>query len=102
MSYTRGETYIWSDGDHLHLWSEVGMDHWPEMEAYAGKPTASGVKIPEEIADEFAVMRVAELLAMGELPAVILRALGKWSGNSGCLALERQSEQLSKLASTQA
>jgi len=98
MSYTRGETYIWSDGDHLHLWSESGMDNWPAMEAYAGKPGASGVQITEEIADEFAVMRVAELLAMGELSGAVQRALSKWSGNFGCHALERHSEHLMKLA----
>jgi hypothetical protein len=96
MSYTRGEPYIWSDGEQLHLWSESGMDGWPQMEAYAGKPKASGVQIPEVVADEFAVMRVAELLAMGNLPNVIERALGKWSGNFGCRALEAHSQQLLK------
>lgn len=97
MSYTRGHTYIWSDGEHLHIWSESGMDQWPEMEAYAGNPKASGVQLHEEIADEFAVMRVAELLKSKELSAVVERALKNWQGNTGCSALEQLSSNLIEL-----
>lgn len=67
MSYTRGSTYIWSDDEHVHLWGEAGMDDWPQMASYAGNPAASGVQISHDIADEFAVMRVAELLTLGTL-----------------------------------
>ncbi|WP_066262392.1 hypothetical protein [Hydrogenophaga flava] len=98
MAYTRGTTYIWSDSEHLHIWSERGLDHWPQMEQYQGKPSASGVQIAESIADEFAVMRFAELVASGEVEAVIARALSSWKGNTGCHALEQVAPQLARIA----
>jgi hypothetical protein len=88
MSYTRGDPYIWSDGDHLHLWSTTGRDNWQTVEGYADNPNASGVQIAEPLADEFAVMRFAELLRLGQASAAIDRALQNWSGNFGCAALE--------------
>ena len=75
MAYIKGSTYIWSDGEHLHLWSETGLDHWQSMEAYQNKPNASGVQISEESIDEFAVMRFAELVKLGTVANVIDRAL---------------------------
>ena len=99
MAYTRGEIYIWSDGTHLHLWSESGMDDWPNMERYQGNPAASGVQIPDTVADEFAVMRFAELLASGDAAAAIERTLQNGSGNFGCASLERLASQLRQLAS---
>lgn len=99
MAYTRGEIYIWSDGTHLHLWSETGMDDWPAMEGYEGNAAASGVQIPEPVADEFAAMRFAEILASGRAVDVIERTLRHWGGNFGCVALERLATQLRQLAS---
>lgn len=75
MAYIKGATYIWSDGDNLHLWSETGRDNWQSMEAYQDKPDAAGVQISERAADEFAVMRFAELVKLGTLQQVIERAL---------------------------
>jgi hypothetical protein len=97
MSYTRGETYIWSDGERLHIWSESGMDDWHEAEKYEGNPNASGVQITESIADDFAVMRFAEILKAGNAQKSIESALANWSGNSGCEALEQFAEQLRQL-----
>lgn len=88
MSYTKGSTYIWSDGGQLHLWADEGLDHWKSMDQYADKPSASGVQIPEQVADPFAVMRFAELLKSGEAAAAIDQALAQWAGNFGCSALE--------------
>ena len=88
MSYTKGSTYIWSDGEWLHLWADEGLDHWKSMEQYADKPGASGVQISERVADHFAVMRFAELLKSGETAAAIEQALAQWTGNFGCSALE--------------
>ncbi len=88
MSYTKGSTYIWSDGEQLHLWADEGMDHWQSMEQYSNKPSASGVQISEQVADQFAVMRFAELLKSGEAHAAIEQALAQWAGNFGCVALE--------------
>lgn len=98
MSYMRGETYIWSDGDHLHLWSRKGMDHWQTIEGYQGNPTASGVQIPEPLADEFAVMRFAELLRLGEAISAIERALSNWGGNFGCAALEHLAPRIREVS----
>jgi hypothetical protein len=98
VAYTRGTTYIWSDSEHLHIWSETGQDHWSQIEQYQAKPNASGVQIAETIADEFAVMRFAELVASGEVAAVVARALSNWNGNTGCQALERVAPQLANLA----
>ena len=88
MSYTKGSTYIWSDGEQLHLWADQGLDHWQTMDQYADKPGASGVQIPEHVADQFAVMRFAELLKLGKAQAAVDEALAQWSGNFGCVALE--------------
>jgi hypothetical protein len=88
VSYTKGSTYIWSDGEQLHLWADEGLDHWESMEQYTDMPMASGVQIPEQIADQFAVMRFAELLKSGEAGAAVEQALARWAGNFGCSALE--------------
>ncbi len=88
MAYTKGSTYIWSDGEQLHLWSETGLDHWQSIPAYGGKPGGSGVQIDEAIADQFAVMRFAELLKLGEARSAIEQAIAHWGGNFGCTALE--------------
>lgn len=94
MAYTKGSTCIWSDGDRLHVWCEEGLDHWQSIPAYGDKPDASGVHIPESVADEFAVMRFAELVKSGDVSAVIERALARWGGNFGCAALEELAPRL--------
>jgi hypothetical protein len=88
VSYTKGSTYIWSDGEQLHLWADEGLDGWQAMEQYIAKPNAPGVQIPEHVADQFAVMRFAELLKSRQAPAVMESALALWVGNFGCVALE--------------
>jgi len=88
VSYTKGSTYIWSDGEQLHLWADEGLDDWKSMEQYADKPSASGVQIPEQVADQFAVMRFAELLKSGNAAAAVEQALSQCAGNFGCSALE--------------
>ena len=87
MAYTRGPTYIWSDGQFLHLWAEEGRDDWHYMEQFLDKPDASGVQIPEALADQFALMRLAELLKLGQASVVLERALAEHGGNAGSTAL---------------
>jgi len=99
MAYTRGDPYIWSDGDFLHLWSVTGRDHWQTIEGYVDNPEASGVQITDAVAAEFAVMRFAELLQLGEAAGAIERALRNSSGNFGCAALEELAPRLLKLCS---
>jgi hypothetical protein len=80
MSYSRGSYYIWSDGKRLHIWARDGLDTWNEPGGWAvredgsykpGYEGASGVSIPENVANAFAVMRFAELLEAGILDAII-------------------------------
>lgn len=80
MSYFRGSIYIWSSGEILHLWTEDKHDDSRLPDGYA-----SGVEIPEPVADQFAVMRVAELIKLGQLDSVIDAALTQ--GNFGGDAL---------------
>ena len=68
MSYFRGDHYVWSDGDCLHLWTEA--PYGPANDHYA-----AGVSMPETLMDQFAVMRFAELVASGRADAAIADAL---------------------------
>lgn len=94
MSYTKGSTYIWSDGERLHLWSESGLDHWQSIPEYGDKPNGSGVQIDEAIADQFAVMRFAELLKSSAASSAIEQAVAQWGGNYGCAALKALAPQI--------
>ena len=67
------------------------------MEAYSGKPNASGVQIPERAADEFVVMRFAELVKLGLAQEAIERALTH--GNFGGTALAELAPTLRTLHS---
>lgn len=109
MSYMRGDYYLWRDEDRVHFWARDGYDSWDESvwsEARRGaekvedrsEALASGVGIPLAIADEFAVMRFAQLLEEGQLDGVIKRAIEKWSGNGGCIALSELGDRLAELA----
>jgi len=68
MSYLRGDHYVWSDGDCLHLWSAA--PYVPANDQYA-----AGVEMPEALMDRFAVMRFAELVREGRADAAIADAL---------------------------
>lgn len=108
MSYMRGDNYIWHDGENLHLWVADGKDGWDQSVWYTGvagkEPIdedegdpdvkASGVMIPESVLDEFVVMRLAEMLQEGKAREAVSRAVSKWSGNGGCLALNKYAGQL--------
>jgi hypothetical protein len=83
MSYMRGQFYIWSDGDHLHLDTP-------------GAPE-DGLLIPQDIADDYAVMRFAQLIEKNQVSDVIARALERWTGNFGCVALNKLASELSAL-----
>jgi hypothetical protein len=102
MSYMRGDTYIWHDGENVHLWSADGKDGWDQSvwdTGITGKgPSdeeesdpdvkASGVMIPESVLDELVVMRLAEMIQERKAGEAVKRAISKWSGNGGCLALK--------------
>ncbi len=105
MSYIVGRQYVWVDDTHVHIWSAEGYDGWDESSwtqgfqaptdrrsAAFGRP--SGVSVRPKVADEYVVMRLAELVATGELSAAMDRALSNHGGNSGCQALAEHASPL--------
>jgi hypothetical protein len=69
----RGDYYIWSDGDSLHINDE---------------------SLPQDIADDYVVMRFAQLVQRRELQAVIERSVERWMGNFGGAALYELQDHL--------
>jgi hypothetical protein len=108
MSYMRGDNYIWHDGENLHLWVADGKDGWDQSVWYTGvtgkelsdedegdpDERASGVMIAESVLGEFVVIRLAEMIQERKGREAAKRAISKWSGNGGCLALNKCAEQL--------
>lgn len=108
MSYMRGNNYIWYDGENLHIWVADGYDGWDQSGWYTGvtgkepldeeesdsavKP--SGVMISESVLDEFVMMRLAQMIEEGKALEAVKRAISKWSGNGGCIALNKYAAQL--------
>ena len=87
MAYLRGDHYLWSDGDRLHIWARDGYDGWDEAGWHRGdsensRNTASGVGIRQDVLDEYVVMRLAEMAAEGTVDAAIERVLDP-SGQGG-------------------
>ena len=98
MSYILGRQYVWGDATYIHIWSAEGYDGWNESSWAQGfeGPTdrrsaafglPSGVSVRQKVADEYVAMRMAELVATGELGAAIDRALASHGANGGCQAL---------------
>lgn len=99
MAYLRGKQYIWDDGNLLHVWSADGYDGWDEGGWHRdedshivqehlenGENVAGGVSLPISVADEFVVMRFAQLLYEGRLRETVHRSV---NGNTGSLILTR-------------
>ena len=95
MAYFRGSTYIWSDGERLHIWLEEGREDLSEFERYSDNPNAVGLQLPESVTDQLAVMRFAELLKLGVLEDVIDQSIG--GANFGSRALEELAPVLKTL-----
>ncbi len=95
MSYMRGDFYLWSDGEHLHLWAVDGYDGWDDSIWVEGvrsdrgnaSKRASGVALPMDVVDEFVVMRLAEIIDEKRFADAIDRAVARHGGNGGCLSL---------------
>ncbi|MGZ8391460.1 MAG: hypothetical protein ACXWWK_01320 [Gemmatimonadales bacterium] len=105
MSYIVGRQFVWLDATHLHIWSAEGYDGWDEsswardFEPPGDRRSAAfglpgGVSLRQKVADEYVIMRMAELVATGELGAVIDRALANHGANSGCQALIQHASSL--------
>lgn len=94
MSYMRGAHYLWSDGERIHLWSAEGYDGWDHSgwaEGHGAEepdperriPGPSGVCLPEAVADEYVLMRLAELVREGGAVAALDRAVARHGGPEG-------------------
>jgi hypothetical protein len=99
MSYLRGETYIWSDGDRFHIWVADGYDEWDESDwghgqAASAEAHPSGVGISGEVMDAFVMMRLAEMIELNLVDSAVDRALVQGSGNGGCNALLKNAANL--------
>ena len=105
MSYMHGRNYLWVDDSHVHIWSAEGYDGWDESSwaqefqapndrrsAAFGRP--SGVSVRQKVADEYVVMRMAELVATGELIPAVDRALANHQSDPGCQALAKHASSL--------
>jgi hypothetical protein len=88
MAYMRGGYYIWTDSSDVHIWSAGGYDAWDrsgwhKQESGEVRPAhkrsdqivASGVCLPQEVADEYVMMRLAELIKENTVQAAIDRAI---------------------------
>lgn len=98
MSYMRGRHYLWRDDSHLHVWVANGQDGWKESgwsESHLDAD-ASGVGIPLAVIDDFVAMRLAELVDSGVVEQVVDRALSRYHGNGGCIALEKHAVEIKK------
>ena len=94
VAYLRGDYYLWADdGARLHIWVHDGADGW-DASGWAAdmdgarrtdRMRASGVSIPESVLDEYVMMRIAELIELGNVAPTIDRALRR--GNFGGEAL---------------
>lgn len=98
MSYMLGRQYVWTDDTHVHFWSAEGYDGWDEsswvqqFEAPSDRRSAafgrpSGVSLRQKVADEYVVMRMAQLVSTGEIGAAIDRAIASHGAHKGCQAL---------------
>jgi hypothetical protein len=104
MSYMRGNNYLWSDGEYMHLWVADGYDGWDESgwnTGANGKPRdfglgedrkPSGIKIPEKVLDEFVMMRLAQMLHEGVIEDTIDRAIQH--GNFGGMMLKKNAAKM--------
>lgn len=102
MSYMRGDFYLWSDGERLHLWAANGHDSWDDSiwahgvrnDRTGAGTRASGVALPLHVVDEFVAMRLAEIIDDKRLAAVIDRAVAVCGGNGGCHSLTAKAAAL--------
>lgn len=89
MAYMRGDPYIWGDKEDLHIWSAVAAEDVSDAEMFADSPSAVGVRLPHATADAIALMRVAELVRLGQLEHAIAHTLMVHGQNFGASALRQ-------------
>ena len=115
----RGDYYLWHDESGLHIWAKDGYDGWDiagwhEIDESAegepilnpdhfvnGENTASGVSIHQEIMDEYAMMRLAQMVHEGLVEAAIDRCTDPEGrgGNFGGMMLVENADILKQALS---
>jgi hypothetical protein len=90
MAYLRGNYYLWNDGDNrLHVWAFDGADAWMDS---GWASDGSNRLSTHQNADEYVMMRFAQLLESGSVVGTIDRALRH--GNVGGEALKQRAESI--------
>lgn len=82
MSYMRGQYYVWSSANSVHIWIAQSDDSFGSIWA-ANFKEKTGVSMPHKIFDELVAMRWAEMTKSQKKQA-IKRSIKKWSDNGGC------------------
>ena len=102
MSYLRGQYYVWTGSDGVHLWAADGEDSWKDSvwaesarkrKVKRGQKP-SGVRLPESTLDEFVVMRFAELIDERKFVSTIRRVIKGKPGNVGEASLRLHAKEL--------
>ncbi len=106
MAYMRGQNYVWRGCDGVHFWSAEGYDGWDESgwaQAHAERSEASdgeilrkasGVGVPQAVADAYVMLRLAQLLDEGRAADILDAALVHGGDNVGAMALHVWSSRL--------
>jgi hypothetical protein len=101
----RGPCYVWRDDIRVHVWAGDGYDGWdetgwaenqspPQTPESGPQGEPSGVGVPQDIADAYVMMRLAELVCEQRTRTVIESAVATCGGNGGRLALQRLASAL--------
>lgn len=98
MSYMRGQYYIWTSGLRerelrVHFWVAGDEEKMLKDSVWAlsfQEDQIMGCSLPQKIFDELVVMRYAELQEKGTTEKTEQRAVRKWGGNVGAMALAKK------------
>lgn len=105
MAYIKGDEYIWTgtavdkDGnefEYVHFWTAHGREDvssWRQRYFDEnGEDMAGGVAFPEEVIDQFVMMRFAKIVLNGNAEEVIERAAQV--RNFGAMRLHKNRKQI--------
>jgi hypothetical protein len=99
MAYMRGDPYVWSDSERLHIWSASGAEDISQMEGFEDGPAAAGISLTHDQMDTLALMLVAELVRSGKLAPAIEHALATHGENFGGVALRELGSRIAEACS---
>lgn len=96
MAYLRGDYYIWSDGDRLHVWVRGGHEPVQGM-TWSTSGADGGVVAEQEPIDRYVLMRLAEMACERNAVARLDAILEESQGNVGESALRQNARLLRDL-----